>query len=329
MKRTTSVIASLFLGISTLFAVDDNTVVVTFDGSTATVEIATNISNYVSDMSDGSSHVKLIQSASFNGNTIGEISYILSGSSDDGEFYLEGSYKCIVELNGLTLTNPSGPAINIQNGKRVEVSAKNGTVNTLTDGANEDYNGCYHCKGHTKFKGKGTLNIIGNSKHAIYSKEYVEMKNLTVNVTSAIKDGIHCKEYFLMEGGTLNISGVQDDGIQVELNGTVSTGVMADHEDEDSGNFYQEDGTITIADYNGKAIKADGSITFSGGKQNFDTEDITENAINGIEEILSSTNNGLQAVYDLNGRQRKANGRPQKGVFILRQTNKTTKIITK
>jgi hypothetical protein len=132
-----------------------------------------------------------------------------------------------------------------------------------------------------------------------------------------------------MEGGTLNISGVQDDGIQVELSGTASTGATSDHEDEDSGNFYQEDGTITIADYNGKAVKADGSITFSGGKQNFDTEDITENAINGIEEILSSTNNGLQAVYDLNGRQRKANGRPQKGVFILRQTNKTTKIITK
>ena len=43
----------------------------------------------------------------------------------------------------LTLTNPSGPAINLQNGKRCEVTAKKGTSSTLTDGANDDYNGCY------------------------------------------------------------------------------------------------------------------------------------------------------------------------------------------
>jgi len=70
---------------------------------------------------------------------------VLKGTSTDGEFYLDGSFKCTVELNGLTLTNPSGPAINIQNGKRIAVSAQKGTTNTLTDGAHETYKGCYHC----------------------------------------------------------------------------------------------------------------------------------------------------------------------------------------
>ena len=33
---------------------------------------------------------------------------------------------------GLTLTNPSGAAINVQNGKRIDISVKKDTKNTLT-----------------------------------------------------------------------------------------------------------------------------------------------------------------------------------------------------
>ena len=87
--------------------------------------LASNISSYITNQSS-SSHVKLVQSADFQGNSTGEITYILSGTSTNGEFYLEGAYKCTVELQGLTLTNPSGPALNIQNGKRVKVAFKSG-----------------------------------------------------------------------------------------------------------------------------------------------------------------------------------------------------------
>jgi hypothetical protein len=87
--------------------------------------------------------VRIVQSEDFAGidattdNPDGEIFYSLSGTSSDGEFYLEGSYKCTVELSGVTLTNPSGPAVNIQNGKRIAVSAKKNKVNTLSDGPDE------------------------------------------------------------------------------------------------------------------------------------------------------------------------------------------------
>ena len=181
-------------------AVDDNTVEIIYNGSSATVTVASNISNYITNLSNGSSHVKLIQGSGVN-DKVGEIIYNLSGTSTDGEFYLDGSYKTTIELAGLTLTNPDGPALNIQNGKRVAISAKKGTNNTLIDGSDytSDLNGCLHCKGHTEFQGKGTLNIVGKYKHGIYSKEYVEIKNLTLNITAAQKDGIHCKEHFLMK----------------------------------------------------------------------------------------------------------------------------------
>ena len=314
-------------------AIEDNTVEVIFNGTSATVNIANNISSYVTNQSGSSSHVKLVQSESFSGinasadNEDGEIIYVLSGSTTNGEFYLEGAFKCTVELSGVSITNPSGPAINVQNGKRVSVSIKKSTTNTLTDGANEDYNGAFHSKGHTKFKGKGTLNVVGNSKHGIYSKEYLEIKNCNINITKAVKDGIHCKEYFFMESGNVSISGAGDDGIQVELSGNASTGVMPQHEDEDSGNFYMANGTLTISDYEGKAIVADGTITYSGGTQNFDTSDTK--ILAGIEDIQANKPSRIQdGIYDLQGRKLQA--APQhRCIYIIVENGQAKKVIRK
>lgn len=312
-----------------------NTVKVVYSGTTAIVTIDPSISNYVTLMSGTSSHVKLIQSPAFAGanistsNTTGEITYVLSGTSDDGEFYLEGSFKATVELNGLTLTNPAGPAINIQDGKRIAMSVKKDTKNTLADGVSEEYNGCLHCKGHLELKGKGTLNVTGNSRHGIYSKEYMEVKNLTLNITAAQKDGIHCKEYFLMEGGTVTISGVLDDGIQVEVSDVAAkTGAISDHEDEDSGNFYHEDGTLNISAYGGKAVKADGTIKLTVAKCNFTKDDCAENALaDGIISPQVATSSTFSPVtYDLQGR-RVATADSRHGLRIVRRGSEAYKLI--
>ena len=325
MKKLFFIITA-FMATTAVNAVDDNTVEILYNGSSASVNVANNISSYITYQINGS-HVKLIQSSGVN-DKVGEITYNLSGTSTDGEFYLQGSYKTTIELAGLSLTNPNGPALNIQNGKRVAISAKKGTTNTLTDGSNytDDLNGCLHCKGHTEFQGKGTLNIVGNYKHAIYSKEYVEVKNLTLNITKAQKDGIHCKEYFLMKGGTVNISGVGDDGIQVEIEGDTPTAATADHEDEDSGNFYMEDGELTINNFGSNAIKADGSVTISGGTQNYDKNAVIENAL-GISNIVVDDLEGVHAIYDLNGRQMPDGKSLSKGLYIIRKGNQVKKTI--
>lgn len=331
MKKVLTTIIALAATAATAMAIDANTVEIVYSGNTATVSIASNISSYVTVNSGTSSHVSITQSADFAGvdatvdNEDGEILYVLSGTSTDGELYLEGSYKCTVTLNALTLANPSGPALNIQNGKRVSISIKKGTTSTLSDGANADYNGCIHCKGHLKLKGKGTLYVSGSSKHAIYSKEYCEVKNATIYVTSAQKDGLHCKEYFLMESGTLNIRNTVDDAIQVELSSDAQTDITTDHEDENTGNFYMLDGTLTLASYGGKAIKADGAITYSGGTQNFTTTD-TE-AYSAVETV-TATPTGRSAAYDILGRIRIGNGLPsRRGIMIVRQKGQTRKML--
>ena len=238
---------------SSVYAIDKNTVEVTYDGDKAVVTIADNISGYVSASIDRA-YVKLTQAETVTDNAPGEIFYILSGSTTDGSFYLSGSYKASVTLNGLTLTNPQGPAIDIQNGKRINLRIENETTNTLTDGAGGDWKGCFVCKGHTEFKGKGTLNVNGKTAHGIWSKEYVEIKNCTINVESALKDAINCNQYFLMESGTVNITSPGDDGIQVSLKDEKSTGATTGHEDEDSGNFYMTGGTLKITGHGGVCI---------------------------------------------------------------------------
>jgi len=246
-------------------------VVVTYDGTSATVTIAGNVAQYVTPTISGA-HVSIEQT---NTEAIDddEITYVLSGTTSDGEFALSGSYKCTVSLAGVTLTNPSGAAINITNGKRIQISAKKDTENTLADGSGGSQKACVYSKGQIQLQGNGTLNVVGNTKHAIKSGDYITVKNLTLNITSAVGDGINCEEYFLMKSGTVSISGTGDDGIQCDLGGDASTGEIVAtetvdaHDDEDSGNVYIEGGTlnITVTADAAKGIKSEGDLKISDG----------------------------------------------------------------
>ena len=247
-------------------SVTDGTIAVSYDGSTASVTVAGNVAQYVTPTISGA-HVSIAQSDEL----AEEITYTLSGTSTDGEFYMSGSYKATLELNGLTLTNAtpvySGAAIHIQNGKRIKVKPITGTTSTLVDAASGSQKGCLYIKGHAEFAQKGTLNVVGNVKHGIKTGEYFTIKNATINVTSAAGDGINCAQYFLMESGTINISGTQDDGIQCDIDGDASTSETTDHEEEDSGNIYISGGTIniTVTADAAKGIKGEGDMNISGG----------------------------------------------------------------
>ena len=246
--------------------VTDNQVGVVYSGTSAAVTVAGNVAQYITASVSGA-HVNIEQST----DLAQEITYKLSGTSTDGEFYMSGSYKATLELNGLTLTNStpvsSGAAIHIQNGKRINIKVVEGTTNTLTDAASGSQKGCLYVKGHAEFKQKGTLNVYGNVKHAIKAGEYITVKNATINVKSAAGDGINCAQFFAMESGKVSISGTSDDGIQCDLEGTESTGETTDHEDEDSGNIYITGGTLTIdvTATAAKGIKCEGDMQISGG----------------------------------------------------------------
>ena len=293
MKKTITFF--LLLVITTLVGaqtLSNNTVSVTYNDTIATVVVADNISQYITTTISGA-HVSLAQSSEVSE----EITYRLSGTSSDGEFYMSGSYKATLELDNLNLTNlnpvNSGAAIHVENGKRIKVKVLAETTNTLVDAATGSQKGCFYVKGHPEFSQQGTLNVIGNKKHAIKSDEYLSVKDATINVTSAQGDGISCNQYFLMESGSVNISGTSDDGIQCDLDGTASTGIREDHEDEDTGNIYISGGNITITSsaLAAKGIKSEGDIYISddaiinvtvSGNGKWDDEDLETSAACGI-----------------------------------------------
>ena len=295
-------------------SMSDDSVSVVYDGASAKIYVAGNIAQYLTPAVSGA-HVNIAADETL----AREITYNLSGMSTDGEFYMSGSYKATVELDGLTLKNQnpvtSGAAVHIQNGKRIDIKVISGTTNTLEDAATGSQKGCLYVKGHAEFKQKGTLNVIGNVKHGIKIGEYMTVNKATINVTSAVGDGISCSQYFLMESGEINISGTGDDGIQCELDGGTAVAATDDqHTDEDTGSFYLEGGQITI-NCDGtavKCIKGDGDFNISGdavltastsGNGEWYTEDLETKAascisvdgnmnINGGAMSLTSTGSG-------------------------------------
>ena len=236
---------------------------VVYNGTSATVTIPAAVAADVTAEIDGA-YVTIT-----NTNVSNEIEFILSGSSTDGSFTYNGSYKTTIRLNGVSLTSNQGAAIDIQCGKRVSVVLEDGTENTLADYASGAQKAAFYCKGHVEMEGSGTLNVTGNLTHAIKTKEYLQLKKSTgtINIVGAASDAIHVGQYYQQNGGTVNItSTTQADGIQVEVL-TLDDDITPDPDEENNGQVIIKGGNINIevSHEDCKGIKCDSLVTISGG----------------------------------------------------------------
>ena len=136
-------------------AAEAQNVSVVYSGTSATVTADSIAIQYLTITQSGA-HVSIAQSDSL----ATEITYNLSGTSSDGEFYMSGSYKATIELNGLTLINAtpvySGAAIHIQNGKRIDVKVITGTTNSLTDAATGTQKSCLYAMPSSSNRARST-----------------------------------------------------------------------------------------------------------------------------------------------------------------------------
>lgn len=191
------------------------------------------------------------------------IIYSLSGTTGDGTFklYSDKSYNLI--LNGVSIKNNDGPAINLQSGKKATITVAGNTVNSLTDGAEyvdpplnsenekEDQKAAFFSEGKIVFNGSGVLNIrgIGSDQHGLASDDWIEVNECTINIISATKDGIHAKDGF------------------TQLSGTVSISSSGDGIDADEGYVIIENGEISIQNGtdNKKGIQCDSTMIVYGG----------------------------------------------------------------
>lgn len=226
---------------------------VTFDGNTASVNLG--------GAKGLTYEVKGADVIINNENITEEMEFRLSGSSTNGSLTYNGAYKCKFILSGLNLTSTTGAPLDIQCGKRIDLILTEGTTNVLSDAALGTQKACLYCKGHMEISGAGSLKVTGNARHAIATKEYLQLKSSTGSITidKAASDAIHAGQYFQMNGGSVNISGMAGDGIQAEQ--------TTDAADELNGQVIIKGGNIemTVANVGTKGIKSDTDITISGG----------------------------------------------------------------
>ena len=215
-----------------------------------------------------------------------DITYRLSGTTSNGMFKVYSAHAYHLLLNGISITNPDGPAINNQCKKSTYVDLADGTVNTLSDGPTyaaativnglaEDQGAAFFSDGNLIFNGTGKLivNGKGSLQHGINSNDNIQVNNGTILVTSASRDGIHGNDGFSMANGSLTVTS-NSDGI-----------------DGSAGIVSISGGSISVisSSPNVNGICCDSTMTISGGSINV--------------QVLGTQSKGLkstQAMY-LNG----------------------------
>lgn len=235
-------------------------------------------------------------------NTGGEVLiYELTGTTGNGFFKVYGAKKQAIVLNGVSITNPDGAAINNQNKKRTFIAVYGD--NTLSDSESaayeqvgeEDLKAVLFSEAQLIFSGSGLLRVNALNKqdksaiatddyirmmqsptikvntkngagHGFKGKDYVQLSGGSLAVTSAgdMKKGITTDDYVLVEGGTHMVTvtgGVAWDDEDSEYSGTA--GVKADNY------FAMTGGTLTIKN------TGDGGKGINAGSYDFDAENHT------------------------------------------------------
>ena len=227
-----------------------------------------------------------------NANYDEKVIYELSGTTSDGFFKLYSSNKQAIVLNGVSITNKNGAAINVQSNKRTFIVV-NGS-NKLADGSSysdtpsdEDEKAVLFGEGQLIFSGSGSLTVTATGKAGITSDDYVRfMSSPTVTVNSTSGHGVRGKDAITVSNGTIAITasaagkkGMSSDGTVTFDGGkttiTVSGGVDTSDSSDLSGSagiksdgiFTMNDGTLTITNsgQGGKGISGDVQGYFNGG----------------------------------------------------------------
>ncbi|MCR4947548.1 MAG: carbohydrate-binding domain-containing protein [Treponema sp.] len=172
----------------------------------------------------------------------GKIKYVLSGTYTGTVFIKNKNADAALVLNNVNITsdNGAGPVLRFSSQQRTFIVSPAGTENTLTDTRvlnqsntmYDDKKGSVYSKGALIFTGEtsssagGNISIINKGyKHAVYSKDYVRIANLSLNVSvNGVKgrDCIRALNAVIIDNGNISLIGkgtLEDDesvGIKVE-----------------------------------------------------------------------------------------------------------------
>ncbi len=261
----------------------------------------------------------------------------VTGTCTDGMIYVRTctdeeekdiNDKVKLRLNGMSLTNPDGPAIYWDRCKKAFITLESGTTNTITDGASytktvEEHvingvtysidasqaKGAIHTDDTLEIKGKGTLKVNGNYKHGIATDDDISIENGVFDITS-VKDGIHANDDITINGKNVEITiNTQSDGLDSE--GTLNLELVKKLTVTGAGKAIKADGDITITDgtyicdTTDDCINGNAAVNLTGGSYDLTSGDEAVTAasvltVGNIELTANTTGKGIKAESDLN-----------------------------
>lgn len=254
------------------------TVTITYNGNTASVDTTL---DQVGVSIDGA-HVTV-------NSELAGVNYVLKGNTVNGSFKVYSEHRWKLTLNGVSITNLTGAAVNNQCGKSLYAVLADGTTNTLTDGAaytntpaGEDEKGTLFSEGQIIFSGKGRLNVTGNYRNGIASDDYIVFRpGNVIRVDCPAKNCIKANDGVSVRGGVLNLSSTGNGGkainseSDIDITGGRLTAIV-------SGNTLAENGDTTSV----AALKSDSSVVITGGTVELEATGDGGKGIRANEDII-------------------------------------------
>lgn len=261
--------------------------------------------------------------------------YVFTGEMKDTMITVEAGDgdKVYLVLDNVTISNSEGPAIYIKSADKVFITLKDGTVNSISDGSSytitdEDstLDGAIFSKVDLTINGGGALNLQGNNKHGVVSKDDLVVTAGNLNVT-AKNVGLNGKDCVKMNGSTGAITagsdGIRSDNDEDTTRGyvyiencslditAVNDGIQAETVLKlDGDNVIQvktgdgSSGSLRYSADSYKGFKAGSDVLISAGTYIIDSQDdcIHSNntvSITGGTFTLSSGDDGIHGDTDL------------------------------
>lgn len=186
--------------------------------------------------------------------------YVVTGELMAGSLVVNAGDqdKVQIVLDGASIRNEAGPALNIQQADKVFVTLAAGSQNTLADGASyelaegeDEPNAALYSKADLTINGTGALTVEGNYRHGVNSKDDLVVTGGAITVT-AKEDGLRGKDCVKIADGTFAVTAGRD-------------GVKSNNDEDPTRGFVSIDGGTFAVEAGDEGFQAATYLRLAGG----------------------------------------------------------------
>lgn len=187
--------------------------------------------------------------------------YVLSGELSAGSVVVDAAKEDKVQLvlDGVSIRNETGPALNIQQADKVFVTLAADTQNALADGASytleegeDEPNATLYSKDDLTINGTGALTVEGNYRHGVNSKDDLVITGGAVTVT-AKEDALRGKDCVKVADGSFALTAGGD-------------GVKSSNDEDPTRGFVSIDGGTFAVEAGDEGFQAATYLRLAGGE---------------------------------------------------------------